>query len=762
MIQYKKIAVIGACLLGLALWCAAVISFGSTEGGDFANVTSGSVSVARLTDTSAVVIYENSGTPKRGEARFGRVSGDSILIGSAYTFPAGNISNYVPAVCRLNDSLFAISYVSDMTADKIFTVVGIYEADTLRFTDSTLVDGLNVNGNGDVVRLNDTTYILVYAAHTNNGFTRRATYTSDGTVTLGDSTEYAGGGTVGYQSAVAITDTSFVFIDVQGRAYIGYYSATHGDTITYSPRFDIQPANINYDGDLLLLNDSTLIAGYVDLYGAIDTAKVAVGRIVNNDSIYFYKGTAFYHGDLVTSMSLAKTGVDNFVINYEAPENNGKAVSVNLVNDTAFMFSDTSTFSMTGMNRFAADYLTTNKYFFGYDYSGTGYLTIGTVTGGLWNPYGETMTPISKTAFRFSAKDSSGTRLVLYLYGTAGAILDSVQSAGGSGAYTWTDTNTDATRDWNQLCTLYVAVKESLAYGGDTLMTRMIQYTYEDKPATFTYKGWAADSLKFTVADADTDIMFVLYDTTRSVYYGEDGDTSSTMLIDTVKNYDGSVITGKVDTAGKYVLRLGGVNPDSVVNWKGYYTARSCSRIDSFFIGYRDSTSLTLYVADTTGTGIQYRVTNVMTGDIDTLARTQADGVVGSYTLGGLSYNTVYQFSIVRDDSGATIPSKLQADSLFTDPTEPTLTLTRLSADTVQVTLAGNGNPDSTYYYLFDRYQRDMVDTTAYYVGKTAYQASKFWATLQWWNGRKFAYMDNTLPRIINVRWSSGITKPIH
>jgi len=277
-------------------------------------------------------------------------------------------------------------------------------------------------------------------------------------------------------------------------------------------------------------------------------------------------------------------------------------------------------------------------------------------------------------------------------------------------------------------------------------------------------RHWSPTTIRFQIDHIDTTMYLVLYDSTVSRYVNTSGDTTPTKTIYTVGTWGDSVVLTYLDTSATHQYILGGVRiADSLIVWDDtLYTVTTTSRPDSIGEAFRDTTSLTIYVTDTSDVGIEYYIFDVDTSlAIDTVACNHADGVVQAITITGLGVNSRHYFWIQRRDSGGvTLKYPSSEDSIWTDASLPILSILPLADDTSRVfTFADFTGSDSTWICIYDSV-RNAAGDSLIYVGYTDWQQYPWYRLRSDWNASTLRYFSEAVNRVFKAQAVSGRTKP--
>ena len=134
-----------------------IISFGA--GNVFNSVYTSDVSTTRLTDTTFVVSYRDSGNSGYGTSILGTVANGSITFGSEVVFNSG--STYETSSSRLTDTTFVVSYMDSGNSHYGTSILGIVSNGSITFGSEVVFNSVRTE-QISTDRLDDGTFIVSY------------------------------------------------------------------------------------------------------------------------------------------------------------------------------------------------------------------------------------------------------------------------------------------------------------------------------------------------------------------------------------------------------------------------------------------------------------------------------------------------------------------------------------------------------------------------------------------------------------------------
>ena len=134
-----------------------IMSFGA--GNVFNSGQTSDVSTTRLTDTTFVVSYRDSGNSGYGTSILGTVANGSITFGSEVVFNSG--STYETSSSRLTDTTFVVSYMDSGNSHYGTSILGIVSNGSITFGSEVVFNSVRTE-QISTDRLDDGTFIVSY------------------------------------------------------------------------------------------------------------------------------------------------------------------------------------------------------------------------------------------------------------------------------------------------------------------------------------------------------------------------------------------------------------------------------------------------------------------------------------------------------------------------------------------------------------------------------------------------------------------------
>ena len=406
------------------------------------------VSVAAVSSTAFIVVYENGTTA--GDAVVGNISGSGTTI--TYGTPVAvnaTTTNYM-AVAKLSSTAFVVGYENGTTAGDA-KVGNISSTSTITFGTAVAINAAATNYIS-VAAASSTAFVVGYENGTTAGDAKVGNISSTSTITFGTAVAINAAAT-NYISVAAASSTAFVVGyengTTAGDAVVGNISST--STITFGTAVAINAAATNYIS-VAAASSTAFVVGYENGTTAGD-AKV--GNISSTSTITF--GTAVAINAAATNaISVAALSLNTFVATYlnGTSTGNARAVIGAISGTSTLSYGASTTFNsgaVTNMWDFAVSPLSSSTFVIGFESTTTsGQALIGTLSPsftfsistttlefGTLTPSsvfwatptgGVTSEPASGSPMTIAVKSSGQNGLII-------SVLDSGNGSGSAGLY---------------------------------------------------------------------------------------------------------------------------------------------------------------------------------------------------------------------------------------------------------------------------------------------------------------------------------------
>jgi len=284
------------------------------------------ISVAALSDTSFVVVYQDASNSSYGTAVIGEVSGTTITYGSEYVFNTTNTTHISAAA--LSSTQFVVAYQDSGNSSYGTAVIGDVSGTTITYGSENVFNAATT-GFISATALSDTQFVVTYQDSGNSSYgTAVIGEVSGVTITYGSEWVFNSAITSG-TSATALSDTQFVvaYKDVgnsnYGTAVIGHIHVTN---IRYGSPTVFNAASTT-DISAAAFSDTKFVVAYKD-FGYSSYGKALIGEAPGTTITY---GPDFVFNAANTwPISAATLSDAKFVVTYQDGGNsqNGTAMVI--------------------------------------------------------------------------------------------------------------------------------------------------------------------------------------------------------------------------------------------------------------------------------------------------------------------------------------------------------------------------------------------------------------------------------------------------
>ncbi len=290
--------------------CSTVVTFN--------NANTGYIQIARLTDTSFVIVYNDMGSYDYGTAVYGSISAGTLTVGSEYKWGTSpGVAVVEPHVDRLSDTKFVVTYKQTSDGDGYSVIGDITDVSNKIITFGSPVKhkdaGAGVDRNVVASLVEDSNFKFVVAYHdleaTSDGAAKIGTV-SGNVITFGGSETVFDTGAVQREMIDKLNDNKFVIsysdnADLsRGYSIIGEVS---GNSIIFGTRDKFNDAATDHI-DVAALNEYTINVAYTDVGNS--SYGTSITGIVTNDvishglaSVYNSSTTQYNHISYIPNTS---------------------------------------------------------------------------------------------------------------------------------------------------------------------------------------------------------------------------------------------------------------------------------------------------------------------------------------------------------------------------------------------------------------------------------------------------------------------------